>query len=59
LERGRTDIAVKDGILRNYGDPQNAVSMEGTGDCKRISKCDMFLVALFVPAFRARVAQLL
>ena len=37
--------------------------MEGTGIRKRIGKCDMFHVALFVPTFRARrnadVVQLL
>jgi len=40
-------------MLRNYVDPQAAVSMEGTGICKSIGKCDMFHVALFVPTFRA------
>ena len=50
-------------MLRNYGDPQTAVVMEGTRICKRIGKCDMFHVALFVPTFRAyrnaEVVQLL
>ena len=53
-ERSWTHIAVRDGILRNYGDPQTAVAMEVTGICKRIGKCDMFHVAQFVPTFRAR-----
>jgi len=50
-------------MLRNYEDPQTAVVMEGTGICKRIGKCDMFHVALFVQTFRAtrydEVVQLL
>jgi hypothetical protein len=53
LERCRTHIAVRDGILRNYGDPQTSAAMEGTGICKRIGKCDMFHVTLFVPTFTA------
>jgi hypothetical protein len=48
---------------QNFTDPQTDVSMEGTAICKRIGKCDMFYVALFIPAFRAcrnaDVAQLL
>jgi hypothetical protein len=56
-------MAVRDGILRNYGDPQAVVPVEGTGICKSIGKCDMFRAALFVPKFRARrnadVVQLL
>jgi hypothetical protein len=47
-------IAVRDGILRNYGETQTAVAMEGTGICKRIGKCDVFRVALFVPTFTVR-----
>jgi len=50
-------------MLRNYEDPQTAVAMEGTRICKRIGKCDMFHVPLFVPTFRAtrydEVVQLL
>jgi hypothetical protein len=49
LERRRTHIAVRVGILQNYGDPQTAVAMEGTGICKRIGKCDVFHIALFAP----------
>jgi hypothetical protein len=47
-------IAIRDGILRNYVDPQTALSMEGTGHCKEIGKFDMFYVALFFPTFRSR-----
>jgi hypothetical protein len=46
-------IAVRVRILRNYGDPQTAVAMEGTAICEKTAKCDMFHVALFVPTFRA------
>jgi hypothetical protein len=35
-ERGITQIAVRDRIIRIYGDPQNAVAMEGKGICKRL-----------------------
>jgi hypothetical protein len=48
-----TLIAVRDGILRNYGDPQTAVAVEGTAICGKTEKCDLFHVALFVPTFIA------
>jgi len=35
-ERGGTHIAVRDRIIRTYGDPQNAVAMEETAICKRL-----------------------
>jgi hypothetical protein len=50
-KRNRIYFAIRNGIIRNCGDPQTAVAMEGTGICKRIGKCDMFHVALFVPTF--------
>ena len=58
-ESSWTDVAVRAGILRNYVDPQAAVSMEGTAICKRIGKCDMFHVALFVPTLKVAETLLL
>jgi hypothetical protein len=51
VEGSGTHIAVRDGILQNYEETKTAVTMEGTGICKRIGKCDAFHVALFVPKF--------
>jgi hypothetical protein len=52
-ERRWTQIAVRDGILRIYGETQTALAMEGTGNCQKIGKCDVVRVAVFVPTFRA------
>jgi hypothetical protein len=46
-------IAVRVGILRNYGDPQTAVAVEGTAIFGKTGNCEMFHVALFFPIFRA------
>jgi hypothetical protein len=53
-ESSRTHIAVRDGILRKYGETKIAVAMERTGTCKITGKCDVFHVALFFPTLTAR-----